>query len=165
MRQVCNAYAAYVDHHAAGGRGEDRARPLPGPRAARDGGAAHAKPAPASAAALRPAARGRVLQRRRGRMAAPDAGRDGDALLEGRRLRAHRRVEDRPGALRRERAMKLFLDTGFFIAAINTGDARCAQARAIAARLQEREWSSVHTSDYVVAEALNFAQGRLHSKR
>ena len=61
--------------------------------------------------------------------------------------------------------MKLFLDTGFFIAAINTGDARCAQARAIAARIQEREWSSVHTSDYVVAEALNFAQGRLHSKR
>ena len=60
--------------------------------------------------------------------------------------------------------MRLFLDTAVLVARINPRDTRHKDAQAIFRRIQQGEWSAVHTSDYVVAEALNFIQARIGRK-
>lgn len=51
---------------------------------------------------------------------------------------------------------RLFLDTGVLVALVNPRDACHARATAILDRIVEREWASVHTSDLVVVETMNF---------
>lgn len=57
--------------------------------------------------------------------------------------------------------MRLFVDTGVLIARINPRDTRHAEAVRVFEAISEGRWQSVHTSDYVVAEALNFIQARI----
>lgn len=56
---------------------------------------------------------------------------------------------------------RLFLDTGVFIARINPRDPAHRAARRVFDRVGDGEWSWVTTSDYVVAEALNFLTRKL----
>lgn len=53
---------------------------------------------------------------------------------------------------------RLFLDTGVLLAAALPKDPDHAAAVAILHRVADGEWTTVHTSDYVVAEALNFVR-------
>jgi len=52
--------------------------------------------------------------------------------------------------------MRLFLDTGPLLAAVLPRDPDHSAARAILHRAADREWTSVQTSDFVLAEAFNF---------
>lgn len=56
---------------------------------------------------------------------------------------------------------RLFLDTGVLVALVNPRDAHHARAAAILDRIVEGEWKSVHTSDLVVVEAMNFIARKL----
>lgn len=58
----------------------------------------------------------------------------------------------------------LFLDTAVFIAAVSRRDPHHEAAKQLVHQLQEGAWSSAHTSDYVVAEALNYARSRLRRR-
>lgn len=58
----------------------------------------------------------------------------------------------------------LFLDTGVFIALVSRRDPSHARAHSLSQRIAEREWSYVTTSDFVVAEALNYAQRKLRTR-
>lgn len=60
---------------------------------------------------------------------------------------------------------RLFLDTGILVAAINPRDALHDDASAILDRIAAREWRSVHTSDFVLAESLNFISRKLRDPR
>lgn len=57
--------------------------------------------------------------------------------------------------------MRLFLDTGVLVAAALPRDQHHARGAAVMERVAGGEWTSVHTSDYVLAEALNFVRGRV----
>jgi predicted nucleic acid-binding protein len=52
--------------------------------------------------------------------------------------------------------MRLFVDTGPLLAAVLPRDPDHDAAVAILRRATEGAWTSVHTSDFVLAEALNF---------
>lgn len=60
--------------------------------------------------------------------------------------------------------MKLFLDTGVLIAAISPADKHHAAARNVFHRIAEHEWKEVYTSDYVLAEALNFVRFKIRRR-
>lgn len=55
----------------------------------------------------------------------------------------------------------LFLDTGVFIAAVSHRDPYREAARQLLHDIRGGTWSRAHTSDYVVAEALNYARARM----
>src|SRR5439155_14406220 len=81
-----------------------------------------------------------------------------------RRARRRRRdglVAHRRGTLRSARTLKLFLDTGVLIAAVLPKDANHEAGRRIMTRVAVGEWSAVYTSDYVVAETLNYVRARV----
>lgn len=59
---------------------------------------------------------------------------------------------------------RLFLDTGVLVASVAPRDAHHEAAWRILDRVAAGEWSSVHTSDYVVAESMNFIARKVKSK-
>ncbi|MBI2078918.1 MAG: type II toxin-antitoxin system VapC family toxin [Euryarchaeota archaeon] len=56
---------------------------------------------------------------------------------------------------------ELFLDTGVLVGAASQADAQHLASRRILARVVQREWRRVYTSDLVLAEALNFAARKM----
>ncbi|HEV8359901.1 MAG TPA: PIN domain-containing protein, partial [Candidatus Thermoplasmatota archaeon] len=58
--------------------------------------------------------------------------------------------------MKRVAARRVFLDTGVLLAAVLPRDPDHEAAVALLHRLADGAWASAHTSDYVVAEALNF---------
>lgn len=56
---------------------------------------------------------------------------------------------------------RLFIDTGLWIAAISPRDPAHRQAEAVLDRILAHEWQSVHTSDTVVAETLNYLRRKI----
>lgn len=59
---------------------------------------------------------------------------------------------------------RLFLDTGIFVAAVSATDEHHAAARSVLRRISAREWESVYTSDFVVAEALNYVARKIRRR-
>ena len=55
----------------------------------------------------------------------------------------------------------LFLDAGPLIALANPRDQHHAEAHAILAAIATRTWSTVHTSDHVLAETLNYLRRKV----
>lgn len=59
---------------------------------------------------------------------------------------------------------RLFVDTGVLVAAVNPRDPLEPAALDVFARITRREWNTVHTSDYVVAETLNFLRRKIRNR-
>ena len=57
--------------------------------------------------------------------------------------------------------MRLFVDTGVIVAAVQPGDAHHAEANMVLAEVLRGRWRSVHTSDYVLTETLNFLRRKV----
>ncbi|MHB8586544.1 MAG: type II toxin-antitoxin system VapC family toxin [Thermoplasmatota archaeon] len=60
--------------------------------------------------------------------------------------------------------MSVILDTGVLVAAIATSDAHHADAISLLRKGDEGTYGAVLTSDFIVAEALNFVQARIRNK-
>lgn len=56
---------------------------------------------------------------------------------------------------------ELFLDTGILVGVSSAADAQHTRSREILRRVVEGEWRRVHTSDFVLAETLNFVARKI----
>lgn len=56
---------------------------------------------------------------------------------------------------------RLFIDTGTFIATLLPHDPDHAAARRVMQRITDGEWQQVNTSDYIIAEVLNFIRRKI----
>lgn len=56
---------------------------------------------------------------------------------------------------------RLFIDTGVWVAAISLRDPLHGPANAVLDRVVAGEWQSVHTSDLVITETLNFIRQKI----
>lgn len=60
--------------------------------------------------------------------------------------------------------MRLFLDTGFFIAVVVPADPFHDRANAILRSIEDGRWASVHTSDFILAETLSFLRRKVRRR-